>query len=112
LKSSPLKDNIIIIVERYHQYVRIYYADGHSEIIDQRINNFQNGQRKSGYKNPICVADECLYPTMNQRDEECRWINLEYFEEKDPFFLQTLKKKGLFSKSLRMYLRYKEQQYL
>jgi len=104
---------VIVLAEHYYGYERIYYSDGHYEITTQRLKKFiEKNKGVSGYKNPILIQDSLLFPTMNIKYQECRWLNLDYLEEQDDFFIHLLKEKDLLMKSKSMYLRYKEKQFL
>lgn len=113
LKSSQLKNNIVLLVEYYHHQTRIYYSDGHYEVTTKQILEYeQKVLNERSYKNPIYIRSFLLYPTMNQKDEECRWINLSYLEEKDEFYIHLLKERQLYQKAVKMYLKYKEKELL
>ena len=54
LKLSQLSHRIAILIENYNGYIRIYYADGHYEIILKSSRDLERMSRKNHkYKNPI-----------------------------------------------------------
>ncbi len=109
MNLQPLRKNIIVLIEYYQDYLRFYYADGHSEIIQDSIHSYLHTDDK-GYKRPIQVYNQELYPTQNKKDVNCRWINLSYIDEQDVHYMCLLKEKGLIDKCKKMYLKYKEKQ--
>ena len=111
LKLSQLSHNTIILVERYDEFTKVYYADGHSEILSNQM-QFYLKQRKSkqGYKNPIMMGMIKLYPTLGERNQDCCWINLDYLEQRNSFYISLLEEKKLIKASQKMYLKHKAQQ--
>lgn len=78
-----LNHNKVLLAERFHCYIRVYYADGHYELRDENIQDYIKQNRgKSGYKHPILIENQNLYPTIDQKENLCCWINLGYIEEK------------------------------
>lgn len=112
-KLSLLSHNVIVLVEHYEKYLRMYYSDGHYEITINDLKQYiHKNQGMRGYKKPISLRGALLFPTMNQKCKDCRWLNLDYLEEQDSGFLHLLQEKNLLSKSRNMYLKYKEKQLL
>ena len=96
LKLSQLSHRIAILIENYNGYIRIYYADGHYEIILKSSRDLERMSRKNHkYKNPIVFESSLLFPTHNQKDYQCKWINLDYLAEKDISYIHLLEEKGL-----------------
>lgn len=86
--------------------MRVYYNDGHSEIVFDDIKTYLHQNKgKQGYKKAIYVHENWLYPTMNQKDEYCHWINLQYLLENDSYYKELLKEKSLYHKAKMMYLK-------
>lgn len=113
LKSSQLSHKVIILIENYERGLRVYYSDGHFEVLDTNIQNIaQKRINFYKYKNPIVYKGTLLHPTQNKKDEQCQWINLDYLEEKDFSFLRLLEKKNLISKVQNMYFKYKKEMFL
>lgn len=109
LKLSQLSHNVVILIENYDQYTRVYYSDGHNEIVNEQVKNLIPKRKdRKGYKNPILFEDVYLHPTHNQKEKDCKWINLAYLEEKDPLFIHLLEEMNLYDKAVKMYLREKE----
>ncbi len=105
-KLKLLQSNkIIILAERFQQYIRVYYHDGHSEIVLEDIKTYVHQRKTRGYKNAILFDENWLYPTMNQRDEDCCWINLHYLKNANVFYRQLLKQKNLYQKAKMMYMK-------
>lgn len=99
-------NNTIILAERFHHYIKIYYSDGHTEIIFEDIKSYlQQKRAKKGYKNAILLHENWLYPTMNQKDYSCHWVNLYYLREKNPYCKQLLKDKNIYQKAKIMYIK-------
>lgn len=110
LRSSQSNHSVVILVEKYNHGLRIYYSDGHFEVIDGNIQNLsQERINFYKYKNPIVYEGVLLHPTQNKKDEQCLWVNLDYLEEKDSAFIELLKKKNLTSKVQNMYFKYKKE---
>ncbi|MEG0277302.1 MAG: hypothetical protein RR630_09755, partial [Coprobacillus sp.] len=59
-----------------------------------------------GYKKPILISSDFLYPTINRSDMNCKWINLDCFNERHQLFILLLKQKGLLNKAKKMYLKH------
>ncbi len=110
MKSSLLGHNIAVLVETYGEYLHVYYADKHNEVLASIIPDYQIYDEYIGYKKPIIIQNNLLYPTMNCKHQFCRWINLEYLEENDLFFFSLLKTKSLFEIAKKMYIREKRKQ--
>lgn len=111
MNSIQLTRNIIILIEKYEKFLKFYYADGHYEFFNSTIRSLTNKEKKSsGYKQPIHINGQELYPTQNQRDLKCKWINLAYIDEQDINYMLLLKEKGLIEKTKKMYFKYKEEQ--
>lgn len=109
LKLSQLSHNVIVLMENFEQFTRVYYADGHYELCQQRIKDILPKQQgSSGYKRPVYYENVYLYPSQNQKDRECKWINIDYLDEKDPIFIHLLVHKNLYQKAVHMYLKEKE----
>lgn len=105
------KNNIILLVENYHHHTRIYYSDGHYELTTKQILEYEHKiLNERSYKNPIFVRSSLLFPTMNQKDPKCTWINLSYLDEKDEFYIRLLDERHLYEKAVKMYLRVKEKE--
>lgn len=108
LKSSLLNKDIILMIENSEGDLKLYYADGHNEILI--VDDFQDYivKQNSGYKHPIYIQNQWLYPIMSYRDERCIWIHLECFEEYCYAFIPLLKHRNLNVKVRKMYLKYVE----
>ena len=88
LKLSLLSHNVIVLVEHYGKFTRIYYSDGHNEISSDDLKKYvQKNKGLPGYKNPILIQNCLLYPTSNQKSQDCQWINLDYLEQQDNFYI-------------------------
>lgn len=112
-KSLYLSHNVIILVERYGIYLRVYYADGHSEIIDDNIQSYIiKNKGKIGYKKPILINNQLLHPTIDQKNYLCCWIDLEQLDEYNEFYIKLLKQKSIYEKAITMYLKHKERLFL
>lgn len=113
LKLSLLSHNVIVLVEHYGKFTRIYYSDGHNEISSDDLKKYvQKNKGLPGYKNPILIQNCLLYPTSNQKSQDCQWINLDYLEQQDNFYIDLLKEKNLLTKSKSMYIKYKSKELL
>ena len=53
-----------------------------------------------------------LFPTHNQKDYQCKWINLDYLAEKDISYIHLLEEKGLKTKSQEMFQKHKQDYFL
>ena len=103
-----LNHNKVLLAERFHCYIRVYYADGHYELRDENIQDYIKQNRgKSGSKHPILIENQNLYPTIDQKENLCCWINLGYIEEKNPFYIWVLQSRGLYDKAVKMYVNFK-----
>lgn len=110
LKSLCLSHNRIILIERYDRYLRVYYADGHSEIADEDIQFYiKKNKGKRGYKNPILINSQKLYPTIDQKSYFCCWIDLEQLDDDNEFYIHLLNQKAIYHKAISMYLKQKEE---
>lgn len=98
-------DNIIVLAERFEHCVRVYYEDGHSEVVFDDIKTVANQRKKRGYKNAILLDRSWLYPTRNQKDDSCCWINLHYFKNANAYCRQLLTKRNLYPKAKMMYMK-------
>ncbi|MBS5599482.1 MAG: hypothetical protein KHX41_11330 [Coprobacillus cateniformis] len=113
LKLSQLSHRIAILIENYNGYIRIYYADRHYEIILKSSRDLERMSRKNHkYKNPIVFESSLLFPTHNQKDYQCKWINLDYLAEKDISYIHLLEEKGLKTKSQEMFQKHKQDYFL
>lgn len=109
LKLLQLSHNFVVFLESYGRYLKVYYSDGHMEIVEEKIQNLiSKGDKKIGYKNPIFYKGVYLYPSKSIKEKDCQWINLDYLDEKDSLFVQLLLDKNLYEKAIKMYLREKE----
>ncbi|MFR7590181.1 MAG: hypothetical protein ACLUVC_01940 [Longibaculum sp.] len=105
--------NLPILIENYEEWLRVYYADGHYEILDENIREqVSEYVHLYKYKNPVIWQSALMHPTHNHSDCQCAWINLDYLEEKDNLFIRLLKQKELLSKAQTMYLKYKKEMFL
>lgn len=112
-KLLYLSHNVIVLVERYDIYIRVYYADGHSEIIVDNIQNYIiKNKGKIGYKKPILINNQLLYPTIDQKNDYCCWIDLEQLDDYNEFYMNLLKQKSIYEKAIAMYLKQKEKMLL
>jgi len=95
------------MIERDKEYLKLFYADGHSEML---LDNIQKYIVKinTGYKNPIYLQEQQLYPTTNYENENCIWIHFDYFEEYCHLLLPFLKKRNITNMVKRMYLKHVE----
>ena len=108
-KLLYLSHNVIVLVERYDVYLRVYYADGHSEIIIENIQSYIiKNKGKIGYKKPILINSQWLYPTINQKNGYCCWIDLEQLDDYNEYYMNLLKQKLIYKKAVSMYLKHKE----
>ena len=108
LKLSQLSHRIAILIENYNGYIRIYY-----EIILKSSRDLERMSRKNHkYKNPIVFESSLLFPTHNQKDYQCKWINLDYLAEKDISYIHLLEEKGLKTKSQEMFQKHKQDYFL
>ncbi len=111
-KLLSLSHNSVILIERYDEYLRVYYADGHSEIADEDIRSYiKKNKGKQGYKNPVLVNSQWLYPTVDQKDYLCCWIDLEQLDEDNEFYIHLLRQKGIYQKAISIYLKQKEKSF-
>lgn len=108
MKLSLLNKDIILMIENSDGDLKLHYADGHNEILIG--DDFQEYivRQNSGYKQPIYIQKQWLYPIMNYRDERCIWIHLEYLDEYCYAFVPLLKHRNLSDKVRKMYLKYIE----
>lgn len=95
----------VLMVQSLKSYLKIYYADGHNEIVNGHYHDYQL-KNKKGYKKPIVIDGEYLYPTMNTKDIRCQWINLRIFKEYYSSFKKILKPHDMFY-AQKMYIRLK-----
>lgn len=103
-----LNNGTIILIENASHCLRVYYADGHSELVKKDLSDFAILSKvKSGYKNPIQIGDDFLYPTKNKRDKDCCYVNLKCFDYHNDYFIELLKTKNLLEKSKKEYLHHK-----
>ena len=64
------------------------------------------GPLLQGYKRPVKVGQEFLFPTQNQRDYECKWVNLDYLVQDDLNYMMLLKEKGIYERTQKMFFQY------
>lgn len=108
LKSLQQNHNVIVLIERYEQYIRLYFADGHTEIADIRINEYiHKNKGKPGYKHAIMMNQQNLYPTLDQKNKKCQWINVHYFEASDGLYFRLLRNKDILQRAMKIYLKEK-----
>lgn len=108
LRSLQLSHSLPVLIEHYHQWLRVYYADGHYEMLQGSIRDFTNQNiYLYKYKNPVTWGTSLMHPTQDRKDQNCQWINLDYLEEKDSLFINLLKQKNLLQITQNMYLKYK-----
>ena len=113
LKLSQLSHRVAVLIENYNEYTRVYYADGHYEIIHKSSRHLKRINRTNHkYKNPIVFESSLLFPTCNQKDYQCKWINLDYLVEKDVSYIHLLEEKGLKTKSQEMFQKHKQDYFL
>ena len=113
LKLSLLSHSVVLLIEHFERYARFYYSDGHYEIQTDHLKEYIYRKKGiSGYKNPIQIQNVLLFPTVNQKYQECQWLNLDYLEEKDAVYTELLTEKNLLLKCRTMYLRNKEKRFL
>ncbi|MEG0367599.1 MAG: hypothetical protein RR585_12235 [Coprobacillus sp.] len=82
--------------------MRLYFADGHYEIVNKQVRNYLIKRDDQGYKKPILIYAGYLHPTKNRCDMSCKWVNLEYFIQNHYLFITLLKQKGLYEKTKKM----------
>ena len=99
-------NEILLLVDSYQYYLRFYYADGHCEMKNSRVKHYMQENRK-GYKNPICVQNDFLYPTKNIHDSHCQWINLDFYEENNHCYSMVLDYYDLNQHVKKMYIKHK-----
>lgn len=95
------------MVEHDKKHLCLHYADGHFEIIPGKIHNYMI-KNKKGYKNPIVIDNYLLYPTKNIHDDSCKWVNLEFYEENNHYYVFLLENYGLEPQVRKMYLKHKK----
>ena len=94
------------MVERFQHYMRVYYDDGHTEVIFEDIQGYLQQKRiKRGYKNAIVLQENWLYPTMNQKDFSCHWVNLKHLHQQNEYYQNLLHDKSLYQKARIMYMK-------
>lgn len=103
----PLNKELILFVRHFDDYLCFYFADGHYEMRDERIQTYMKKQK--GYKKPICVDSYQLYPTKNIHDKQCCWVHLDVFEQYKTMFM-TLLGDDVYKHMCKMYLKYKQEQ--
>lgn len=86
-------------------FLKIYYSDGHSEIVNHKIQDFKCNSQTKGYKKPILIDGQYLYPTKNSRDDDCLWIDLNCVLRNDRYSVYLLKQKGVYDISVKMLLK-------
>ena len=97
---------MVILVERFQHYIRVYYDDGHTEVLFEDIQSYLQQKRiKKGYKNAIVLHENWLYPTMNQKDFSCHWVNLKYLHHQNKYCQNLLHDKSLYQKARIMYIK-------
>ena len=82
----------------------------HCEFVELDINSLHVHDDVQTYKKPIEYFGHRLYPTKNQKEDDCKWINLAYIDEQDKNFIMFLYNKGVLEKTKKMYFKYKEKQ--
>lgn len=100
-------NEVIILIEKYNGFLRVFYKDRHFEIWDDHFKKYILKKQK-GYKKPMVIGDNWLFPTRNMRDVQCCWINLDYFIEFDRYFIKLLNQRHLYECVKKMFLRKKE----
>ena len=96
---------MVILIEKASQFHKVYYSDGHSELINHELIRYINKtEHKNRYKTPIVVGSDYLHPTQNKRDINCRWINLQCFDHNNEYCIKLLKSKNLFEKAKKEYI--------
>ncbi|MCD7808416.1 MAG: hypothetical protein LUH02_03660 [Erysipelotrichaceae bacterium] len=109
LKLLPSNNQIALLLERYDYGVRIYYGDGHSEVSDEKVEDYTiKIKGKTGYKNPVYVHGQELFPIKDQREKDCIWINLDYLDNEDSHYIKILRQKNILDRAIKMFLRQKE----
>lgn len=104
---------MVLLIENYNHFLKVYHSDGHLEIIDQPLKNYVHFcKQKNKYKNPVKLGDVYLYPTQNMRDEQCRWVNLSYLDHHNDYFVSLLKEKNIFEKVINEYIAQKKKQFI
>ncbi|MCD7950163.1 MAG: hypothetical protein LUG12_07890 [Erysipelotrichaceae bacterium] len=109
-KLLPPNNYIAVLLERFNNSVRIYYGDGHREVSDEKVEDYilKSSKKYSGYKNPVFVYGQKLYPIKDQRDADCIWINLDYLDAEDEKYFKILKERDILDKAIKMFLKEKE----
>lgn len=72
--------------------MRIFYADGHNEILEEDFKKYRE-KNKKGYKKPLVINNHTLTPLSNTTYKECYWTNLHLFVRTYPYFKEVLDKK-------------------
>ncbi|MCD8027784.1 MAG: hypothetical protein LUF02_03795 [Erysipelotrichaceae bacterium] len=107
-----LRSNVAILVERYYDSVKIYFGDGHCEVLDEKIEDYIGKEKsRARYKAPIEVYGQFLYPTKDKKEKDCVWVNLDYLDNIDKNYIAMLKSKNVFDKTIKMFLKQKEIQF-
>lgn len=105
--------NNILLVDGVNSFTRLYFEDGHIEYIGINILEYvKNLKVGSGYKRPISLNYNMLYPTSHSKDYECQYINIDYLDKSDKSFMNLLRNKNLYHKAIHMYMKTKEKYFL
>lgn len=107
-RSLQLNSHIVLLIENSFRCLKVYYVDGHWELIQKGLYEFADiCGRRNGYKNPIEIGNDCLFPTQNKREISCCWVNLHHFDCCDRHFIGLLNSKNLLGISKKQYLHHK-----
>lgn len=108
LKLSQLdKKNILLLVEYHYTFLRLYFADGHSEFKDESIQHYIV-KKNTGYKNPIYIYDQWLYPTGDYHQNSCFWIQLDCIEDYNLELISFIEDEQTRLKVRKLYLKHIE----
>lgn len=96
----------VVLAERFQRYIRVYYDDGHVELLFEDMQSYlQQKREKKGYRNAIVLHENWLYPTMNQKDFSCHWVNLYCLNQHNSYYQFLLEDKSLYQKAKIMYMK-------
>ena len=98
-------NNLIVLIEKMGDYYCTHYADGHFDLGYLNIAELQIKDVK-GYKVPIIVENQMLFPTMSMKEPECKWVNLKISHSQYHYYNYLVNKYELHSKIDKMYARY------
>lgn len=105
--------NNIYMIDGLSSFTRLYYEDGHIEYASDDILNYVKDLKiGSGYKRPISIQNNILYPTSHSKDYENQYINIHYFDILNKDFIKLLENKNIKDKAISLYIKKKEKYFL